>query len=180
MPLSDTATRAALRQESGEAWIALLAITHANLSVPGDTIRVASEGVAVDDNGHEYVDSNGERFYAYPFEFELPSDQEGETPKAKLKIDNVGKVRVDAPGGGYVEVNILHELRRLDSPPALTALIVLASSPDTVEMEIAELALVHATGDAATIEGELRYEDTLNQAFPREAYTPRNFPGLFP
>ena len=181
--LSEKATRSAYREETEEAWICLLTITHPDLSVPDDIIRVCNEGVAVDEEGNEYVDSNGERFYAFPFEFEMPKDVEGETATAKLRIDNAGKVKVP-DGGGFVEVNILHELRRIGSlaggNPALVCQVVLADAPDDVEFELADLTLQHVGADAALIEGDLAWEDVLNQECPTVEYTPATAPGLWP
>lgn len=182
--LSEKATRASYREETDEAWICLLTITHPDLSVPDDIIRVASEGVAIDAEGNEYVDSNGDRFYAFPFEFELPQDVEGETARAKLRIDNVGKVKVPDGAGGFVEVNVLQELRRIGTlaggNPALLCRIVLADAPDDVEYELADLTLQHVSADAALIEGDLAWEDVLNQECPTVEYTPATAPGLFP
>lgn len=175
--LGATATREVYREESGEAWVVLLTITHPDLSVPGDIIRVCDQGTDVDDDtGVEFVISNGEKFYAVGFEFELPTDQEGETPKAKIRIDNVGDIEMD----DGTKVNVLHELRRLTSPPTLKVDVVLASTPNVVEFSLEELTLAHAGANVAIIEGDLAYEDTLNQRFPREDYSPRNAPGLFP
>lgn len=176
MPLSATATREAYAQESGEAWIVLLTIAHPDLPVTDNVIRVASEGVAVGDDGVGYVDSDGARYLAYPFEFELPSDTEGEAARARITIDNIGTVTLDDGS----EVRLLLVLRGLSSPPTLTVSVVLADDPDIVEHRLEDLTLLSVSGTAATIEGELAYEDTLNQEFPALEYTPRLFPGLFP
>jgi hypothetical protein len=175
MPLSEDAKRAAFDQESEEAWIVLLAITHPELAVSGQTLRVCDQGTAVDELGREYVDHDGERYYAAGFDFELPADREGETPKAKIRIDNVGTVTVDGQ-----EIRILQEIRKLTTAPALACRIVLASDPDIVEYELHELTLVDVRGNAATIEGVLGYEDTFNQAFPAITYSPATAPGMFP
>jgi len=173
--LSEDAKRAAFAQESEETWIVLLAISHPELAVTGQTLRVCDQGVAVDAQGREYVDHDGDRYYAAGFDFELPSDREGETPTAKIRIDNIGKVTVDGQ-----EINILQELRKLATAPALAARIVLGSDPDIVEHEMDELTLTNVRGNAALIEGTLGYEDTLNQAFPAITYSPATTPGLFP
>ena len=155
MPLSSTFKQAVFAGETGEAFILLLTISHAQLAAP---IRVA--------HNSQDVTSRGNVFAAYPFQIDLPAQDPERPPRVRLAIDNV-------------DLAIVRSLRSISSPPAVTLEVVLASAPDTVEAGPFAMTLAGATYDANAIEGDLAFEDVLNEAFPGDRFTPANFPGLF-
>lgn len=163
MPLSAAFKQAVFAPETGEAFILLLAISHAQLSVP---IRVAHNGQDVTSRGNVYA--------AYPFQIDLPAQDPERPPRVRLLIDNVGTVDL-----GGSQVNIVRKLREISSPPTVTLEVVLASAPDTVEAGPFAMTLTAAPYDALAIEGELAFEDVLHEPFPGDQFTPANFPGLF-
>ena len=142
-------------QESGEVFLLLVTLDHAVLNPP---MRAA--------NNTQAVISRGDTFLAYPFEIELPTDSD-RPPRARLRIDNVDR-------------EIVTTLRQVAGPVSVTAEVVLASDPDTVEAAFEDMSLMEARYDALVVEGELAYEDVLNEPFPGIDFTPANFPGLFP
>jgi len=152
--LSQAAVESANAQETGEAWLVLLTIDHDELAVP---IRVA--------NNHETITSGGDEYIGFPFEITLPGEDQDQPMKAQLRIDNV-------------ERTIVETLREIDSPPSVTARVVLASQPDTVEAEFVGMKLRSARYDANTVEGDLMFEDVLNEPVT-VTMTPGRFPGLF-
>lgn len=153
--VSSTAKAAAFAQQTDQVYLVLLTIDHDDLSAP---IRVV--------NNSENVESDGETYLGYPFEITLPADQDENLPAATLTIDNVDRTIVNA-------------VRTITGPATASVSVVLASSPDTVEVGPYELTLRNVTWDALKVTGTLTSEDILNEPFPGEFMTPDNFPGLF-
>jgi hypothetical protein len=152
--LALASTRSLTAQETGELWLILLTITAPGLAAPirvvGDTVDLASRG---------------ESFLAYPFEIDLPGDSAETVQRVRLRIDNVSR-------------EIVRALRAVAEPPSVLVEVVRRDAPDVVEASFA-LSLAEATYDAATVEGDLVFEDVLNLAFPAGRYTPADYPGLF-
>lgn len=155
MSVSANALAASFAPETDEVWVALLLIEHAAIT----PIRVC-------DNMEDVV-SNGQTYVAYPFDIRLPGSNAREMPKVTLTIDNVDRT-------------IVETLRAVATPATVTLSIVLASSPDTIEAGPYRMTLRSArTPNPAQVQGELAYEDVLNQPFPAASFTPNLFPGLF-
>ncbi len=152
--LSSAAIASLLAQETSEAWLILLAISHADMT----TIRVTSDGVDTVSNGDTYI--------AFPFEIMMPSEQSDQMAKVVLRIDNIDQT-------------IIAEIRALTNEPTVSMSVVMASDPDTIEAGPFEFSLKGASYNQFTIEGNLSFEDILNEAFPADSFTPGNFPGIF-
>ena len=149
-------TREALySQETGEAFLVLLTIDHISLDVP---IRVSSD--AVD------TESRGLNFIAFPFELNLPDDQENAAPRARLKIDNVDRT-------------IVKTLREITSPANVLIEVVRAADADIVEAKFLNFKLVNVTYNAKTVEGDLTIEDFTSEPYPANSFSPSLFPALF-
>jgi hypothetical protein len=152
--LSAAAIESQNAQETGEAWLVLLEIDHDDLA---DPIRVV--------NNHQNITSNGYLFVGFPFEIELPGEDPDQPLRARLRIDNVDRT-------------IVETVRTISSPPTVTARVVLASQPDTVEVEFSGMTLRKASYDAATVEADLVFEDVLNEPVTTNM-TPAKYPGMF-
>lgn len=153
--MSATATQAALSQYTDQVWLFLLEISHDDISEP---IRLVGS--------REDVVSNGETYTAFPFEITLPTD-DGETiSDIKLSISNIDRA-------------ITQTIRSLDTPPEITTFIVLASSPDIIEVGPFVMTLREVKSDAFVVSGSLRWENLLDQAYPGYSFTAPNFPGMF-
>jgi len=153
--LSSSAVAAVNAQETGEVFLILLTIDHDDLAEP---IRVVSN--------NQDVTSNGNTFVGYPFEISLPQDDAEQVPTTRIRIDNVDRRIVDT-------------IRLVSSPPTMTLQVVLASTPDTVELSFGNMTLREVEYDALVVEGTVQYEDVLHQAFPYHRFTPSSNPGLF-
>lgn len=153
--LSLPALQAALAQETDQVFLACLVISHVDLATP---IRLVNDAVNLARAAGTYL--------AFPFQFELPSQDESQLPAVRLLIDNVDR-------------SIVQWIRTLSSPPTVTMDVVLASSPNTVEAGPFAMTLKSAPYDANQIQGELGFEDVLNEPFPKDSFTPSAFPGLF-
>jgi hypothetical protein len=57
--------------------------------------------------------------------------------------------------------------------------VVLASSPSAIEAGPARFTLRDVTYSDSTVEGNLLFEDFLNEPFPADQYAPGTTPGIF-
>jgi hypothetical protein len=153
--LSLPALQAVLAQESGEVFLACLTITHAMLAAP---IRLV-------DDTKDLIRAAG-TFSAFSFAITVPPQQDDKLPSVKLTVDNVDR-------------SIAVALRSISSPASVSLEIVLASSPDTVEQGPFALTLRNAQIVADAVVCDLMFEDLLNEPFPKNYFTPVDFPGLF-
>lgn len=153
--VSLTARQALYAQETGEAFLVLLTIDHANLASP---IRVSSDAVDTVSRGDTYI--------AFPFRLSLPDDSDDRPPRARLTIDNVDRT-------------IVQTLRQISSAPTVLIEAVRGADPGTVEAAFPDFELANARYDALTVQGDLTLESFLHEPYPAERFTPADFPGLF-
>ena len=153
--LSSAAQAAVFAAQTGEAFLVLLELDHADLATP---IRVTSDAVA--------TVSNGDTYTPFPFFISLPGERDDQLSGTQLTIDAVDR-------------SVIIALRSISSAPTVTMQIVLASSPDTIEAGPFVYTLKAATYNASTVEGELAFEDILNEGFPGASFVPTTQPGLF-
>jgi hypothetical protein len=137
-----------------EDFVVLATISHPNL---GEPIRVCSDTVD--------LVSNGNTFIGFPFEFTLPSDNDG-PPKGKLRIQNVDR-------------RIGEVVLTLDTAVDLQLDVVLRSEPDTLQVSYKTLKMRNITGDALAIEGEISVRDYTALPWPKTRSTKGLLPGLF-
>lgn len=145
-------------QETGEALLALVTISHA--SIVGGPLRFVQD--------LQPLTSNGKVYTAFPFQIRLPEDTDDGPAKVLLTIDNIDR-------------SITTAIRSMapSSPPTVTVDLVVASQPNVVEMSIPDLTLRHVSGDAFLIEGELVMDEEDLQPYPEGSFTPNDFSGLF-
>ena len=154
--LSAAARRAIFAQQTGEAFILLLELSHPSLV---DPIRVCANSAD--------VTSGGLLYSRFPFEVTMPSETEDAPPTVQLRIANADR-------------QIVQAVRELSGAAmTVTLSIVLASSPDIIEAGPFVFALRNVTYDAAWVEGTLMFEDVLNEPYPAAMFTPARFPGMF-
>jgi len=154
--LSATAKQAIHAQETGEVFLMLLTIAHASLT---PSLRFANNTVDVTSRGNTYL--------GWPFQVVLPQEFDDQLPVVQIQIDNIDR-------------RIMEGVRLLTSPPAVTLEVVLASAPDTVEAGPFAFTFKGCDYDSLVVSGTLLFEDVLNEPYPRYAFTPGLFPGLFP
>lgn len=153
--LSTAAKSAVFAQETGEAFLILLTIDHADLGSP---VRVV--------NNQTDITSRGDLYVGFPFEVTLPDEDPDGMAMVQLKIDNVDRQIVDS-------------IRSVSSPPTVTLEVVMGSTPDTVEGGPFEMQLRNASYDAFVVTGSLSFEPVLSEPFPGGSFIPSEFPGLF-
>jgi hypothetical protein len=167
MPLSPTIKAAMFSQETDEVIIALISVMHPD--VPTTVLgRVSSDPtlqVSVDPLLYGTI-SRGQAYWFIPFQLTLPEIAEDTPPTAKLVIDNV-------------EREFVALLRSVTRPPLLLIELVLASSPDYVEMSLGNLKILQFENTAKSIVMTLGYQSLTTEPFPAGSFVPAQFPGLF-
>ncbi|KKW67389.1 hypothetical protein AAV94_11150 [Lampropedia cohaerens] len=156
MTLSTTfrANRQRVTDTSGV--LVLVEITHPQFSEP---LRLANDT-------QNWV-SRGITYVGYPFEVQLPNDAQGETPQARIVIDNLGG-------------DMLAELESWQpGEPIMCKLIVTdRSSPDVHEITITEPLNV-VSADAATVTCSIGLDYLLRRSAVLLRHDPATSPGIF-
>ena len=152
--VSNTFKSTAFGSQTDEAYLVLLTIDHEDLD---DPLYVTSNGIA--------VISGGNTFLPYPFTLTLPDDTERPFSRGRLTIDAVSQTWL--------------AIRWFNTPVSITIQVVLASDPDTVEVEFPDFELTELSYNEQTISGSLSIESFTEEPFPGDAFIPSFFPGLF-
>jgi hypothetical protein len=163
--VSLNARQAMNAEETGAVPVILLTITHSDLP---DPLRLSSDPttrLTTDPLTYGTV-SRGNQFLFLPFSAVLPDDKDEAPPQARIMIDNIDR-------------ELIPILRSTSTPAAVTIEMVLAGSPDVVEMAFAALDLVAADYDAAAITISLQMDAFITEPYPSDSLNPSNFPGLF-
>lgn len=142
-------------QETGEVLLFLLTINHADLIEP---LRFVNNNTA--------IVSNGATYSPYWFDLQLPDDSSGGISSVRLTIDNIDR-------------QIALVIRSITTAATLDLSLILASAPDDLELTLSGLTLRNVEFNAATVSGELIFEERLSNQYPKDLFTPQNFPGLF-
>lgn len=142
-------------QDSSDPFLMLLTLTHPSFPAPFRLVNNTTDVV-----------SRGNTFTAYPFNFTLPVD-DGETLReVSLTMDNISQ-------------EIITELRQISSPISILIEMVVASAPDTVQIELAGLEMKNIQYTATRINAKVFMDDFLSTELTSEKYTPSTFPGIF-
>jgi hypothetical protein len=104
-------------------------------------------------------------YIAFPFQLDLPGEDQDAASPARLRIDNVDRQIVEA-------------IRGLSGPPTANLEVVLASQPETVEIGFYDLTIRSADYDAMVIEAAMTYEAIFTEPVSFDM-TPSRFPGLY-
>ena len=155
MTVSAAFKREVYDSETGQAFLILLTIDHADISPP---IRVV--------NNTTNITSRGDEFIAFPFDIDLPDSTRESLPRARLSIDNVSR-------------EIAQAIRKITSPATVLIEVIRASDPDTVEIGFPVFKLRDVKWDVLQVSGDLVVEDLTTEPFPVGQFTPAEFPGIF-
>lgn len=141
-------------QQSADPYLLLVTVSHSSFT----TLYLV--------NNTESITSNGNVFEPFPMEITLSPDDGQSARTTQISFDNVS-------------LELIEELRSVITPIDVRIQAVLASDPDTVEIEFGELKMVNISYDQKTIRGNLILDDFLRTELTSEKYTPSNYPGLF-
>lgn len=153
--VSAAALKSIQDESTAEVWLVILDINHSSLSEP---IRVV--------NNTEDIVHGGETYLAVPFRIKLPDETPDQLPRVTLEMDNVERL-------------ITATIRNIRKPPTVTLKVILADSPDTVEIGPFEFTVRNVRYDALVVQADLRLEDILSEPFPVHTFTPGTAPGMF-
>lgn len=143
-------------ESANDPLITLVRISHSSLAAP---IRCVLNNVP--------VESRGETYNVYPFEFVPPEQSREGFQPGHLRIDNIDGVIVET----------LRSVAGTGEEPVLTFEFVFGSDLDAVERVWPLLILQNARYDDA-VEGDLVLPDLTTEPFPGYSFTPRWAPGL--
>ena len=153
--LSAAGVAATFAESTGEVPLYLIQFDHTDLTSP---IRMV--------NNKEDIVSNGNIYTAFPFDIILPEQTPDRASTTTVRLCNVDR-----------QVSTL--LDGLSSRPTLTVSMVLASSPDTIELGPAEYEVIDYVYGSTTIEATLSYENVNEELIPAHTINPADFPGAF-
>lgn len=155
MTISLPAMQAMFAQETGEAPLVCVTVSHASLATP---LRLVNDGA-------DLVRSAG-TFEAAEFDVSLPGDDPDETPRLGITFSNIDRVAG-------------RTLAAFTTPPLVTIEMVLASTPNVIESGPHVFRLTSWTRSAEVVTAELTVEDVQAEPYPKDSFTPNNSPGLF-
>jgi hypothetical protein len=142
-------------RESNDPFLTLITLSHPDFS---SDIRLVNNSVD--------IVSRGETFVAFPVNIILPSDDGESTREVSITFDNVSR-------------ELMNELRTIITPIDVKLEMILASIPDIVQIELAELKIQSISYDAKKVAAKLVMDNFLNVEMTSERYTPEAFRGLF-
>ncbi|MDY4296837.1 MULTISPECIES: DUF1833 family protein [unclassified Xanthomonas] len=123
------------------------------------TLRLANDAQDWMSNGVEYI--------GFPFGFKPPDDASGQSPRAQLTIDNVGR-------------GLTEDLERLQPNETVMAKILITdrAAPSVIErVFFLPLTSVRVTGQSATAQAGVDY--IMRQQAVKRRATPFTAPGIF-
>ena len=162
--ISNTAKAAAFAQQTSEAFIMLVTITHPSFT---DDVRVCSDPYELLPTAQvRGIVSQGLEYIFMPFAIEMPVQDNTGLARAKISVDNISR-------------EIVAAVRSANSALTISMEIVLASDPDTPEVTISDFHLDRVTYDAFTVSGDISVEFFDLEPFPARRFSPSDFPGLF-
>jgi len=163
MTLSPNLRAALNAEETDQEIVCLLTISHPNFTEP---MRVTDSPVTVFDDDVYGIDSRGDRFIYIPFNFTMPDQNDTAVPTVRLSVENVS-------------LEITEAFKKMTSPAICLFELVLASSPDTLEMVYEDLILRGGQGDVLYVSADVAADDVTRERYPADSYSPFLYPGLF-
>lgn len=150
-------------QDSGDVFLNLVTIDHDDLDTP---IRVV--------NNNEDISHGGETYVAFPFEVNLPPEQEESMPYATLKID-------------VVDQQISQVIRELQTRPTVTLEVIRVSINPTTqaktitsEISVGDFVLSNVSYNHLSLTAKIGFEENfLTQNATKDIFDKSMFPGIF-
>lgn len=142
-------------EESNDPFLMLLTVSHPDFPT---TFRLVNNTVN--------IVSRSNTFNAFPFKFRLPVDDGESQRQIDIQFSNTS-------------LELIQLFRTVTTPMDVLVELVLASSPNTVQMEIEGLKLQGITYDKSIINAKVFLDGFLNTAMNAETYNRDNFPGIF-
>jgi len=159
--------RALFAQETGEVALCLLTISHPDLTEPIRLSTDPTQRLSTSTTGPVYgTASRGNGYTFVPVAVSLPEESDDSGPLASLEIDNT-------------DLALISAIRSISNAATVKIELVLASDPDTVEIEFPDMTLTDCTYDQTRVSFSLGIDALQSEPYPGTSFLPSNFPGLF-
>lgn len=165
--LSPAALRMMFSPDADDTLITLLTITGTGIATPirladGYTQRISE---TAEDVVYGVV-SRSNNYIFLPIRISLPTEEQEAAPRAQISISDVTRYLTPV-------------IRSITAAPTVTLELVLASDPDSVEVEFPGLLMSGITYNRDLVTADLSVESLTIEPFPQHTFTPSGFPGLF-
>jgi hypothetical protein len=155
--LPTTVVNALFAQQTSQAYLVLLQASHSAFT----TVRIV--------NNTEGVTSNSNLYAGFPFAVILPPDKEDLTYQARIVIYDAEREIID-------NLRLVAGLRERIK---IRLAVVSTADYDDELQTISGLEVVNVGYTAGALTVECSIDNFLTEGFPRDSFTPGNFPGLF-
>ena len=167
--MSPAAIKAVFSPDSDDDLITLLTIYNPLNEV--EVIARLADGFTgriseTDDEVLYGVFSNGFAYTFIPMQVSLPSEDEAQAPRCSIVLNDVTRY-------------ITPIIRTITAPPRIKLELVLAKSPDIVEVSFSDFYINNFSYNAQSVTADLAMIDYEREPFPMHSFTPRYFPGMF-
>lgn len=156
--MRNLSTDVVFAQETSEVFVHLLTVELVKDDLTTEIIRYCDQ--------YQQITSNGNIFEPASFRIQLGRDDGETVPSVRLEIDS-GDTR------------IIRLLRGNKRSPKITLNVVLASTPDVVEIGPIEYEVESFDFNASAVSLRLTVEPVLNEPIPSLKFTPTTAPGLW-
>jgi hypothetical protein len=167
--MSPTAIRAVFSPDSDNDLITLLTIY--NPLNESEVIARLCDGFTqrISETNDEVlygVVSNGFSYTFIPMQISLPSEDEAQAPRCSIVLNDVTQYLTPI-------------IRTITAPPRIKLELVLAKTPNVVEVTFSEFYISNFSYNAQSVTADLAMIDYEREPFPMHSFTPRYFPGMF-
>ena len=157
--LSTAARIAMFSPQTDKVFLPLVKISGTGIPTPVRLVRDAVDIVST-------VEGSSNTYTHFPFNIFLPNDKDdGSVKTVQLSVDAVDQSMVAA-------------IRPLSVAPTVTLWMVLADSPNTIEVGPLSFGVADVQYDAQQLVMTLKYEDRLGNKLEGLTFDPINFPGV--
>ena len=112
------------------------------------------------------ITSGGYDFTFLPMQITLPQEDEAQAPRCSITLNDVTRY-------------ITPIIRTITGPPKVLLQLVLAKTPDVIELSFSGLYINSFTYNADSVIADLAMIDYEREPFPAHSFSPKYFPGLF-
>lgn len=152
-----TVVQALFAQQTSQVYLVLCEISHSSFT----TVRVVNNTQAITSDGNVYA--------PFPFSVILPPDQEDLQLRAQLILydaerDIIDNLRVVAGSRELMQAKLK---------------VIEAGNPDTILQSVSGLQVRNVTYQIGALNLDLNVDSLLNEGYPRDSFSPGNFPGIF-
>jgi hypothetical protein len=152
---------------SPEATVAVTASETEKVFLHLLTIETSGGAVLRFVDNNQNITSRGNEFYAAGFTVILP-EQTGDAPRpCRLAIDNT-------------DLSIFQTIKQaVGQDVTVTVCLIMADAPDAYERGPLKYRLRNVRANKATVEGDVYDFYLIDRKFPKDAYAPDDFEGLY-